>query len=116
MAFGDHSFKIAKTASVVYATTALSQALLLTDNSLSANHNAKEVFYVDVQILNANTFKIAPSTLGGNLGGAGYTVYSGSVIHLKPMTVDNIKNLAAWNSAASANASAQYVFWRRLPA
>lgn len=115
MAYGDTNYKIAKAASVVYATTALSQALLLTDNSLSAQHSASEVFYVDVQILNANTFVLAPSTLGGNAGGAGYTIYSGSVIHLKPMTVDNIKNLAAWNSAASANASAQYVFWQRLP-
>lgn len=112
MAYGDVNYKIVKTASVVYATTALGQALLLTDNSLSSTFSADDVMNIDVQLLNANTFYIAPSHIPGNTG---LTIRSGSLNSLKPMTVDNIKNLNAYLSAASSNASAAYTFWQRLP-
>lgn len=113
MAYGDVNYEIAKTASVVYATTALSQALLLTDNSLSATYNLDEVFILDVELANANAFRIAPSTLSNNIG---ITMNAGSAVkRFLPMTVDRINNLVAYNAAASANASANYLFWRRLP-
>ena len=48
MAYGDVNYEIAKTASVAYATTALSQLLLLTDNSLSSTFNLDEVFVLQV--------------------------------------------------------------------
>lgn len=113
MAYGDPNYEIAKTASVVYATTALSQQLLLTDNSLSSTYNLDEVFMVDVELANANAFRLAPSSLSNNFG---ITINAGSAVKtLPPMKVRNISQLAAYNAAASANASAIYIFWRRLP-
>jgi len=113
MAYGDVSFEIAKTASVTYATTAGSQELLLLDNSLSSTYNLDEVFVIDIELANANAFRIAPSSLSNDFG---ITINFGSAVKsLPPMKVRNITQLAAYNAAASANASANYIFWRRLP-
>ena len=113
MAYGDINFEVAKTASVIYATTALSQQLLLADNSLSSTFNLDEVFVIDIELANANAFRIAPSSLSNDFG---ITINAGSAVKtLPPMKVRNIGQLAAYNAAASANASAYYIFWRRLP-
>jgi hypothetical protein len=113
MAYGDVNFEIAKTSSVVYATTGLSQQLLLTDNSLSSTYNLDEVFIIDVELANANAFRIAPSSLSNNIG---ISFNEGSAVKtLPPMKVRNINQLAAYNASASANASVVYTFWRKLP-
>lgn len=111
MAYGDVNYEIVKSASVVYETTGLSQAFLLTDNSLSAAFNLDEVLFVDVQLLNANDFRLSLSSLSND---SGIVFNAGSPMQkLKPMKVGNIIGLAAYNAAASANASATYTFWRR---
>lgn len=113
MAYGDVNYEMAKTASVVYVTTAGAQELLLTDNSLSSTYNLDEVFIIDVELVNANAFRVAPSSLSNNVG---ITINAGSAVKtLPPMKVRNIAQLVAYNAATSANASATYIFWRRLP-
>jgi hypothetical protein len=90
MAYGDVNYEVAKTASVAYVTTGLSQALLLTDNSLSANFNLDEVFILQIVQTGANAMRVAPSSLSNDI--------------------------SVWPfSAASANASANFVFLRREP-
>jgi hypothetical protein len=69
--------------------------------------------FVDVQLLNANDFRLSLSSLSND---SGIVFNAGSPMQkLKPMKVRNIVNLAAYNAAASANASATYTFWRRNP-
>ena len=113
MAYGDVNYELVKSGSVMYETTALSQELLLTDNSLSSTYNLDEVFIVDVELTGTNAFRIAPSGLSNNIG---ITFAAGSRVKtLPPMSVRNIAQLAAYNAATSANASANYLFWRRNP-
>jgi hypothetical protein len=113
MAYGDVNYEIVKTASVAYATTALSQALLLTDNSLSVVFNLDDVLYLNASILGTNSFRIAPSSLSNDIG---IQISSASPSHnFKPMKVRNIINLAAYNEAASANGSGLYIFWAKNP-
>lgn len=113
MAYGDVNYEIAKSASVLYETTALAQELLLTDNSLSATYNLDEVFVLDIELAGANSFRMAPSSLSNNFG---ITFSAASPAKtLLPMKVRNIAQLVAYNVATSSNASANYVFWRRNP-
>lgn len=113
MTYGDVNFELAKSASVGYATTADSQLLLLTDNSLSSTYNLDEVFVIDVELTGVNPFRIAPSGLSNNFG---ITINIASAVKTLPaMKVRNINQLVAYNVAASSNASANYLFWRRLP-
>ncbi len=113
MAYGDVNYELVKSGSVTYETTALSQLLLLTDNSLSSTYNADEVFVIDVELTGANSFRLAPSGLSNDFG---ITFSAGSRTRtLLPMSVQNITQLAAYNAATSANASANYLFWRRNP-
>ncbi len=113
MAYGDISWEIAKTGSVVYATTADAQLLLLTDNSLSSTYNLDEVFIIGVELTGTNAFHIAPSSVSNNFG---ISLNVGSAVQTLPaMKNRNIDNLRAYNAATSANASANYIFWRRLP-
>ncbi len=111
MAYGDVNYELVKSASVIYSTTALSQLLLLTDNSLSANFNLKDVLFMDAELMNANAFRITASSLSND---SGVTLNEGSAIQkFRPMTVGNINNLAVYLSATSSNASATYTFWTR---
>ncbi len=113
MAYGDTNYELVKSGSVAYATTALAQELLLTDNSLSSTYNLGEVFMIDVELTGANAFRIAPSGLSNDFG---ITLNVGSAVRtLRPMSVRNIAQLVAYNAATSANASANYLFWRRNP-
>lgn len=113
MAYGDVNYEIVKSASIVYETTGLSQAFLLTDNSLSNAFAMDEVLFVDVELMNANAFRISPSSLSNDSG----LILNASSSNkpLKPMKVRNIINLAVYNAATSANASVTYTFWRRNP-
>ena len=104
---------MAYSGSVTYLTTGLGQGLLLTDNSLSSTFNPDDVFLVDVESTGANAFHIAPSSLSNDVG-VSLTAASAR-LSLPPMTARNIENLRVYNAAASANASALYLFWRRLP-
>ena len=113
MAYGDVNYELVKSASVVYVTTGLSQALLLTDNSLSSLFNVDDVLQIEAELLNANSFRLTTSALSNN---SGITFDSGSPTRsLKPMKIRNISGLAVYHVAASSNASAAYHFWRRNP-
>ena len=113
MSYGDPSYEMAKSGSVAYATTALGQNILLTDNSLSSTFSADDVWIVDIELTGANAFRIAPSALSNNFG---ITITAASAKKTLPaMKGRNIENLRAYNAATSANASANYLFWRRLP-
>jgi len=113
MAYGDVSYELSKSGSVAYATTALGQKILLTDNSLSSTFNPDDVWITDVELTGAHSFRIAPSGLSNNFG-INITAASARIT-LPPMKGRNIENLRAYNVAASSNASASYLFWRRLP-
>ena len=113
MSYGDPSYELSKSGSVAYATTALGQSILLTDNSLSSTFNPDDVWIVDVELTGANTLRIAPSSLSNNFG-ITFTAASAKKT-LPAMKGRNIENLRAYNLSASANASANFLFWRRLP-
>lgn len=114
MAYGDVNYEIVKTASVAYATTALSQLLLLTDNSLSSTFNLDEVFVLQVVQTGANAMRIAPSSLSNDISVWPFSAAS-PLYEFQPTSVRNIVNLVAYNAAASANASANFVFYCREP-
>lgn len=113
MSYGDVSYEMSKSGSAAYLTTAEGQSILLTDNSLSSTFNPDDVWITDVELTGANTLRIAPSGLSNNFG---ITVTAASArITLPPMNGRNIENLLVYNASASANASANFLFWRRLP-